>query len=68
MAAMMPMIATTISSSMSVKPFCLFISIQPSFRHAPGWLPNAMQSPGRAPRSDKVFVSSPVAPARPLLD
>ena len=25
MAAMMPMIATTISSSMSVKPFCFFI-------------------------------------------
>jgi hypothetical protein len=25
MAAMMPMIATTISSSMSVKPFCFFM-------------------------------------------
>ena len=32
MAAMMPMIATTISSSIRVKPFCLFIEFNLSFR------------------------------------
>ena len=32
MAAMIPMIATTISSSMRVKPFWFFIRFKPSFR------------------------------------